>query len=615
MKPNIVISSKIETTEGQSNMDSDTPVAYLGIIDIVGRRLYSGNITWLREYLQNAIDAGATEIKISIHGTDLEISDNGRGMDKADLMRQAFSLGRSFKETKEIGELGIGIYAGSGTCNKIVVLTKKENKGLFEGTLDMLRFEEIINNKPETTFEGGMRQIFSIVNVSNDKLDFSEKEHFTRLRFESMNRDTIQLLNQTDLKIFIEETVDLPVHSSFPHKLILEQFLGNDKLNVEVSLDKDGTREVLRKFDPGSVSLTDTFWSKEVAGYDDNGVKIPIAKIWACYNKSGESLERARILVKRKGLIVGDATYVRSRFEAKYSPRFFGEIVLLSDEVEINTSRDWFLPGPALEDFKLRTRDLLNELYGIADFDSKNGVRILHLIQSNKKLEKQLKVSQEKGNFGLAAEKIEQIKNNASKIEEKILEAETFKERVNAGELDLSDPTNKMKEELIDRTLADPDVDKTRAEIHKGKPESAVRRRRQSPFPAMVRTFLTQNVVDRELAERIGNGDMRDTTSRAFSFIEQKLKEKVGKRPNERCDWRIELIPLFKKLYDPPDYDGFSMPDHKEAFTQVMNGLYTFLRNPSDHTFMDDMNQLRNVFEILLVADFLVNWIDRWSKI
>ncbi|MHB1679961.1 MAG: hypothetical protein ACYCTB_05560 [bacterium] len=31
---------------------------YLNIIDNLGPRLYSGKITWLREYIQNSIDSG-----------------------------------------------------------------------------------------------------------------------------------------------------------------------------------------------------------------------------------------------------------------------------------------------------------------------------------------------------------------------------------------------------------------------------------------------------------------------------------------------------------------------------------------------------------------------------
>ena len=33
-------------------MKDATPQVYAGIIDEIGRRQYSGNVTWLREYIQ-----------------------------------------------------------------------------------------------------------------------------------------------------------------------------------------------------------------------------------------------------------------------------------------------------------------------------------------------------------------------------------------------------------------------------------------------------------------------------------------------------------------------------------------------------------------------------------
>ena len=44
----------------------NSPVVYIGIIDDLGRKLYSGNITWLREYVQNSIDSGGKTISISL---------------------------------------------------------------------------------------------------------------------------------------------------------------------------------------------------------------------------------------------------------------------------------------------------------------------------------------------------------------------------------------------------------------------------------------------------------------------------------------------------------------------------------------------------------------------
>ena len=66
-------------------MEDTTPQVYAGIIDEIGRRQYSGNVTWLREYIQNAIDGGSPSIEIRIHGNDFEILDHRKGIDKESL--------------------------------------------------------------------------------------------------------------------------------------------------------------------------------------------------------------------------------------------------------------------------------------------------------------------------------------------------------------------------------------------------------------------------------------------------------------------------------------------------------------------------------------------------
>ena len=126
----------------------DTPSVYAGIIDDIGRRQYSGNITWLREYIQNAIDSGSPSIDIKLHGSDLEIIDYGKGMDREILVKEAFSIGRSFKDKDLIGELGIGMYAGSGICDTISVRTKMLGKKTYLATIDMIKYRSILTNFP-----------------------------------------------------------------------------------------------------------------------------------------------------------------------------------------------------------------------------------------------------------------------------------------------------------------------------------------------------------------------------------------------------------------------------------------------------------------------------------
>lgn len=590
-------------------MVSEVPPVYLRIIDDIGRRLYSGKITWLREYIQNSIDAGSAGMKIELKGVDLEISDKGKGMDQETLINQAFSLGGKFKSASQIGELGIGMYAGSGTCDRIYVLTKMKKNNVYEATIDMKKFRELIRDNPNITFEEGMRQIFRIVDKSSDYPDFGKDDSFTKLRFEELSRDTLTLIQEANLAKFVEYTVNLPAHDKFKHKASVSEFLGKDNYEVTVTLKIEGVDTELKKFAPDSIKFTDTFWGKPIV--DKTGKEM--GKLWAVYNKGGQSLDDARIMVKRKGLTVGDASYVVSKFGAKYSPRFFGEIVLTDETIEINTSRDWFVDSERLKEFIEQARIMLNQLFGIADFDSKVAVGTLNLIDRNKILASQAKMLEKRGDLGSAAKKLETVEANKAKIARKIQDALYFVEQNKEEEKVKTDPTTSVKIELINRTLSNPEVSALVSAIQQGPKPPTMKKGRKNPFPEIVRSFLKSKIIDQGLAHRIGDGDIKDTTDRAFTFIEQKFKEKLGKREQENIEWDI-LIRLFKKEYKPPDLKGFSEEKYFQAFDQIMKGFYELLRNQSHHTFMDDMNNQRNLFEVILITDFMVNWIDQWIK-
>ena len=591
-------------------MEDTTPQVYAGIIDEIGRRQYSGNVTWLREYIQNAIDSGSDTIHISLKENDLEVSDKGKGMDYNILNTQAFSIGMSPKGKKEIGELGIGMYAGSGICDKISVCTKMKGKTVYIATVDMKLYREILRNTPETTFSEAMRKIFQIQEMEDDKSMQDITDSFTHIKFEGLSRDSLKLIEEANLEKFLEDTVNLPISDDFKHRDSVEAFTKGYERIIHVTLEMAGQIREIKKFKPGSIDFADTFWSSDIK----DGKGHLIGKVWASYNKSGSSFDNARILVKRKGLTVGDKTYIVSKFGAKYSSRFFGEILVLDDSIEINTSRDWFISSDNLQTFLSKTREALNKLYGIPAFDSKNGNSIVKLIKSNEKLEDQVKKYEEVGDSRQVASKKGEILANKEKIEKKLKNAQQFKQRADDGKIDRSDPTNEMKLELVKRTLSSPEVTDFNQKQKPPEQTAEQPKEKRVTFPKAVRTFLTDNIIDAELSTRIGSGDAKDITNRAFTFIEQKLKEKIGKAENEECDWRKELLPLFKKKYRPPDYKGFDLKAHMDAFAQIMNGFYTFLRNPSNHTFMDDMNNPRNFFEIIMITDFLVNWIDQWKE-
>ena len=62
----------------------------------IGRRLYSESIELIRELVNNAYDADATEVRVTIREDEIEVADNGLGMDLEGL-RQYFNIGSQEK--------------------------------------------------------------------------------------------------------------------------------------------------------------------------------------------------------------------------------------------------------------------------------------------------------------------------------------------------------------------------------------------------------------------------------------------------------------------------------------------------------------------------------------
>ena len=101
----------------------------------IGERLYGESIELIRELINNAYDADATEVKVSIKDDEITVEDDGMGMDLLGL-KQYFNIGSALKRENpkspkfsrdQIGEFGIGKFASLSACSCFEVWTKKGN--------------------------------------------------------------------------------------------------------------------------------------------------------------------------------------------------------------------------------------------------------------------------------------------------------------------------------------------------------------------------------------------------------------------------------------------------------------------------------------------------------
>lgn len=99
----------------------------------IGEKLYSESIELIRELVNNAYDADATEVDITMTDEWIEVRDNGSGMDREGL-KQYFNIGSPEKLIKAkspifhrdlIGQFGIGKFASLSACECFEVYTQK----------------------------------------------------------------------------------------------------------------------------------------------------------------------------------------------------------------------------------------------------------------------------------------------------------------------------------------------------------------------------------------------------------------------------------------------------------------------------------------------------------
>jgi hypothetical protein len=101
----------------------------------IGERLYAESIEFVRELVNNAYDADATVVEVTITEDTIEIRDNGSGMDIEGL-KQYFNIGSQQKlytpkspihDRDRIGQFGIGKFATLSACRRFEVITKKDD--------------------------------------------------------------------------------------------------------------------------------------------------------------------------------------------------------------------------------------------------------------------------------------------------------------------------------------------------------------------------------------------------------------------------------------------------------------------------------------------------------
>jgi len=132
----------------------------------LGEQMYGESIELVRELVNNAYDADATEVHISVGPESITVEDNGSGMSEKGLA-QFFTVGSQEKRLnsrspkfgrKRIGQFGIGKFAALSAADQFIVESKKGNwvhRVIFDRDdwQKSDKWELPISKEPATTFD------------------------------------------------------------------------------------------------------------------------------------------------------------------------------------------------------------------------------------------------------------------------------------------------------------------------------------------------------------------------------------------------------------------------------------------------------------------------------
>ena len=366
--------------------------------------------------------------------------------------------------------------------------------------------------------------------------------------------------------------------------------------------------------DDGSGKLTpiDRYENIDVPLYAPYTVSIPItgrsgkefARAWFCYSKTGSSFDQSKVIVRFKGMVIGDESTLEFRTGSRIEKRLLGEVVVSEDSgLEVNSERNWFVSSGRLITFQKELINLFGKVHTYyPKQDSDYGIVIANKESRLDELQKKRQENLKAGNTGTVSILDAQIGNLKHSIEDKRKRRD--KRIKELEEISKKNPDNQLVSQSL-RMLKDRKAEDT-AKIDNTQNPDHVKPPRKPSFPTAVQTFLRENVIDPELAKKIEEGNVRQVSSSAFIFIELLLKSRAGWPEGKPVTDFSRLVNDFKDRNSPPDLKGGDVKKFIENFDRLVNAGHHFFRNSSSHGFMVDLDRPRHIFQAMLLADYIV---------
>ncbi|MFN0215114.1 MAG: ATP-binding protein [Saprospiraceae bacterium] len=334
------------------------------IISILTKGMYPDPRDAVREYIQNAVDAGAENINVKVRLNSVSVKDDGSGMD-GETLRKSVRVGISEKNPKaNVGFMGIGIYSAFHLCDKLTIHTRKSNESPIRL---VMQFKEM---REHLLFQKELR----LINKINSE----------------------QL---TDLQTLLESNINLTVlgdlpDEEFPSVGTLVELVGLDPILYDYLIDVDKISTYLRDVVPLHFEKKEIFkWGEEIeqrinticaqhgAAFHTVNLKLQVNSqtldlfrpyrdvdfhndspqepkfeeikkdgiflgvAWGCLNGSRNKIadhDKRGFILKKQGFSIGNRENMVRFFgpSRTHVDRYVGEIVLVNPDILPNAARN-----------------------------------------------------------------------------------------------------------------------------------------------------------------------------------------------------------------------------------------------------------------------------------
>lgn len=367
------------------------------IIENLTTAMYENSYTVYREYIQNSADSidkainnkiinkeeATIDIAIDYIKRRITINDNAMGISEAKFYKKLSDIADSQKDkTKEKGFRGIGRLAGLAYCNTLIFRTSFKGEDV-ESVMkwDGVKLREVLSD--DTQHPSASKLVDSIITCY--KMPCDSESHFFEVVMDGIIPESDNLLNEHEVKEYLQMVAPVPYLNSFIFRSKIEEFclkenLKIDQYNILINGNPifkpykttlyEGTEDKRTPYDEINDIEFRKFESRngEVLGWLWFGVTKYEKQIPIINSMRGIRLRKENIQIGNEETL----SYPKFYKEPRGNCYFVGELYAVSPKLIPNARRDYFNTNHTLKEFEEAiTPTLFKEFYDLYHYASK----------------------------------------------------------------------------------------------------------------------------------------------------------------------------------------------------------------------------------------------------